>query len=179
MNWWIECISWLTDGMCQLNDGWILFPAAAQPTSPQRTHPSHPCCATAMPSCHLMTLSKPWGVFKMFWLLASPLWPSRRWEHFASYETDNKQTNRTSCVPTEGLTQVGPCICCGVCDWLAHHEFCTGGDMFLSQHVVVVVNFLCKSILTTFQDKQKKKIFFNKKWRFSINYSCKVCLEVD
>ena len=30
------------DGMCQLNDGWILSPAAAQPTSPQRTHPSQP-----------------------------------------------------------------------------------------------------------------------------------------
>ena len=160
MNWWIECISWLMDGMCQLNDGWILSPAAAQPTSPQRTNPSQPM----LRDCHaqLSFDDTDEGMKRGRDIVASGK-PSIALEEVRVFcqLKNRQQTNQLKFWRTHHRSYAGRAMYLLWCMWLAGpSRVLYRGDMFLSQHVVIVINVLCKSILTTFQDKQNIFILF-------------------
>ena len=74
---------------------------------------------------------------------------------------NRQQTNQLKFWRTHHRSYAGRAMYLLWCMWLAGpSRVWYRGDMFLSQHVVIVINVLCKSILTTFQDKQNIFILF-------------------
>ena len=74
---------------------------------------------------------------------------------------NRQQTNQLKFWRTHHRSYAGRAMYLLWCMWLAGpSRVLYRGDMFLSQHVVIVINVLCKSILTTFQDKQNIFILF-------------------